>query len=122
MSCTFLSASPAAGKLVTNNTPSYVASAKNLGAENPAKLMEVSIWLQLHNRSEFDALTQSLYDRTSPNYHHWLRRSDFASDVAVRVTTPYVVNTHFPANVYDSMGILRVWPGPEIEVTCSRQA
>ena len=34
----------------------------------------------------------------------------------------YVVNTPFPANVYDSVGILRAWPGPEIEVTCSRQA
>ena len=82
MSGTFLSASPADGKLVTNNTPSYVASAKNLGAENPAKLIEVSIWLQLHNRSEFDALTQSLYDRTSPNYHHWLKQSDIAARFA----------------------------------------
>jgi subtilase family serine protease len=82
MSCTFLSASPADGKLVANNTPSYVASAKNLGAENPAKLIEVSLWLQLHNRSEFDALTQSLYDRTSPNYHHWLKQSDIAARFA----------------------------------------
>jgi subtilase family serine protease len=57
-------------------------SAKNLGAENPAKLIEVSIWLQLHNRSEFDALTQSLYDRTSPNYHHWLKQSDIAARFA----------------------------------------
>ena len=82
MSCTFLSASPGDGKLVANNTPSYVASAKNLGAENPAKLIEVSLWLQLHNRSEFDALTQSLYDRTSPNYHHWLKPSDIAARFA----------------------------------------
>jgi hypothetical protein len=34
----------------------------------------------------------------------------------------YAVNTPFPANVYDSVGILRAWPGTEIEVTCSRQA
>ena len=82
MSSIFLSASPGDGKLVANNTPSYVASAKNLGAENPAKLIEVSLWLQLHNRSEFDALTQSLYDRTSPNYHHWLKPSDIAARFA----------------------------------------
>ena len=33
----------------------------------------------------------------------------------------YVVNNPFRANVYDSVGILRAWPGPEIEVTCSRR-
>src|SRR5271156_5864890 len=82
MSCTQLSASPADGTRVTNNTPSYVSTAKNLGAESSATLMEVTIWLQLHNRSEFDALTQSLYDRTSPNYHHWLKASDIAARFA----------------------------------------
>src|SRR5271156_6395380 len=82
MSCTQLSASPADGTRVTNNTPSYVSTAKNLGAETPAKLMEVTIWLQLHNRSQFDALTQSFYDRTSPEYHHWLKASDIATRFA----------------------------------------
>src|SRR5580704_4700860 len=82
MSCAPLSASTAGGKLVTNNTPSYVATAKNLGTEDSAKVIEVSIWLQVHNRSQFDALTQSLYDRTSPNYHHWLKRKDIAARFA----------------------------------------
>jgi subtilase family serine protease len=82
MSCTAMSASPVAGRLVSNNTPGYVGTAKNLGAEDPAKLIEVTIWLQLHNRSQFDALTQSLYDRTSPNYHHWLKQSDIAARFA----------------------------------------
>jgi subtilase family serine protease len=82
MSCTLLSASPLEGRSVKNNTPSYVATAKNLGTEDPSKLIEVSIWLQLHNRSEFDALTQSFYDRTSPNYHHWLKPNDIATRFA----------------------------------------
>jgi subtilase family serine protease len=82
MSCTAMSASPVESRLVTNNTPGYVGTAKNLGAEDPAKLIEVTIWLQLHNRSQFDALTQSLYDRTSPNYHHWLKQSDIAARFA----------------------------------------
>jgi subtilase family serine protease len=82
MSCTLLSASSVEGRLVKNNTPSYVATAKNLGAEDPATLIEVSIWLQVHNRSEVDALTQSFYDRTSSNYHHWLRQNDIAARFA----------------------------------------
>src|ERR1700722_19334740 len=77
MSVTFSLAGTAAQRIV-NNTPSYVATAKNLGAEDPSKVIEVSIWLQLHNRGQFDALTQSLYDRTSPNYHHWMTAKDIA--------------------------------------------
>ena len=77
LSSVFSPASPA-GKLIANNTPSYAGAAKNLGAEDPSKIIEVSIWLHLHNRGQFDALTQSLYDRSSPNYHHWLKAKDIA--------------------------------------------
>lgn len=79
MSCSLSSAGTSDGKVVVRNTPSYVATAKNFGAEDPAKVMEVTIWLQLHNRSQFDALTRSLYDSTSPNYRHWLRSKDLAA-------------------------------------------
>jgi subtilase family serine protease len=78
-SCTLLPASTVGGKLVAHNTPSYVATAKNLGLEDPAKVIEVSIWLQLHNRNQFDALTRLLYDRTSPNYHQWLKPKEIAT-------------------------------------------
>lgn len=77
-----LPASAADGKLIVHNTPTYVTAAKNLGAEDPAKVIEVSIWLQLHNRSQFDALTQSLYEPTSPNYRHWLNANDIAARFA----------------------------------------
>jgi subtilase family serine protease len=82
MSCTLLQAGTVGGKLVANNTPSYAATARNLGAEDPTKTIEVSIWLQPHNRGQFDALTQSFYDRTSPNYHHWLTSKDIAARFA----------------------------------------
>ena len=81
-SCALLPASTVGGKLVTDNTPSFIATAKNLGAEDPAKVIEVSVWLQPHNRSQFDALAQSLYDRTSPNYRHWLKPAEIAALVA----------------------------------------
>src|ERR1700722_2065379 len=98
MSCAPLSASTAGGKLVTNNTPSYVATAKNLGTEDSAKVIEVSIWLQVHNRSQFDALTQSLYDRTSPNYHHWLKPSDIAARFAPTAQEAKTVQQFFAAH------------------------
>src|SRR5580698_5972876 len=98
MSCAPLSASTAGGKLVTNSTPAYVATAKNLGAENSAKVIEVSIWLQVHNRSQFDALTQSLYDRTSPNYHHWLKPNDIAARFAPTAQEAKTVQQFFAAH------------------------
>jgi len=79
MSCALMPAAPTEGKIVMNNTPRYVATSKNLGAEDPAKVIEVSIWLQIHNQSQFDALTHSLYDPTSPNYRHWLKPADIAA-------------------------------------------
>src|SRR6202451_1294061 len=97
-SCAPLSASTAGGKLVSNNTPSYVATAKNLGSENSAKVIEVSIWLQLHNRSQFDALTQSLYDRSSSNYHHWLKPNDIAARFAPTVEEAKTVQQFFAAH------------------------
>src|SRR5580658_4232081 len=71
-----LPANAAAGQLVAHNTPTFVSTAKNLGAEDPAQTIEVSIWLNLHDRAAFDTLAQQLYDRTSPNYRHWLKNSD----------------------------------------------
>jgi subtilase family serine protease len=98
MSCAPLSASAAGGKLVTDGTPSYVATAKNLGAEDSAKVIEVTIWLQLHNRSQFDALTQSLYDRSSSSYHHWLKPNDIAARFAPTVEEAKTVQQFFAAH------------------------
>src|SRR5580700_5445503 len=58
------------GQLVAHNTPPYVASAKNLGRDDPSKTIEVSLWLNLHNRSDMDALARDLYDRTSRSEEH----------------------------------------------------
>src|SRR5580693_5788736 len=73
-----LPAYAAAGQLVAHNTPTFVSTAKKLGAEDPAKTIEVSVWLNLHDRAALDALAQQLYDRTSPNYRHWLKNADLA--------------------------------------------
>lgn len=67
-----------AGSFVSHNTPRYVNSAKNLGPENPEAVMEVSVWLKPHNRSQLDALTRQMYDRDSANFRHFLKRSEFS--------------------------------------------
>jgi subtilase family serine protease len=97
-SCALLPASTVGGKLVTDNTPSFIATAKNLGAEDPAKVIEVSVWLQPHNRSQFDALAQSLYDRTSPNYRHWLKPAEIAARLAPTVQEAETVRQFLTAH------------------------
>jgi subtilase family serine protease len=98
MTCILSSASTVGATRVLNNTPSYAATAKNLGAEDPAKIVEVSVWLQVHNRSQFDALTQSLYDRTSSNYHQWLKAKDIAARFAPTAEEAQTVQQFFAAH------------------------
>jgi subtilase family serine protease len=91
-------ASAAIGKFVAHNTPSYVATAKNLGTEDPSKTIEVSIWLNPHNRGEMDALARDLYDRTSPNYRHWLTRSQIAARFAPTAEEAKTVQEFFESH------------------------
>jgi len=53
--------------LIANNTPSFVTGAKSLGPANPSEIIDVSIWLNLHDRTVMDSLAAELYDPTSSN-------------------------------------------------------
>ena len=66
--------------LITRNTPAFVtaSSTRNLGPEDPSKMIDVSIWLNLHNRAGLDTLAQELYDPNSSRFHSWMKREDFA--------------------------------------------
>ena len=50
----------AVGRQIAHNTPPYVATAKNLGTENPSKVMEVALWLQPHGPAEMEQLARDL--------------------------------------------------------------
>src|SRR5215471_4551188 len=96
---TCVSAGAAVGEqLIANNTPSYVSTAKNLGAEDPGKTIEVSIWLNLHNQAAFDALARDLYDPHSPNYRHFLNRSQIAARFAPTAAEAKLVADFFESN------------------------
>jgi hypothetical protein len=66
---TTLPASAANGQFIAHNTPPYVSTAKNVGTEDASKTIEVSVWLNPHNRDDMDAVARELYDRTSANQH-----------------------------------------------------
>lgn len=98
LSCALLPASTVGGKLVAHNTPGYVLTAKNLGSEVPSKTIEVSIWLNPHNRAELDALANQLYDPTSPKYRQFLSRSEFAARFAPTAKEAKTVQQFFEAH------------------------
>jgi subtilase family serine protease len=96
----------AAGK-IAHNTPSYVSTAKNLGTVDPAQTIEVSIWLNPRNRGEMDALAAQLYDRTSPNYRHFLNRAQFAARFAPTAAQAKAVQEFFETH---NLKVVKVAP------------
>jgi subtilase family serine protease len=56
---------------------SAFAQGTNMGPENEGRQISVTVWLNLHNKAGLDALVQELYDKDSPNYHHFLTMEQF---------------------------------------------
>jgi subtilase family serine protease len=71
-----------AGRTITGNTPGMVSIAKNMGPEASSKTITVTLWLQPHNRAALDTLAEQLYDKTSPNYHKWLKPAELKAQFA----------------------------------------
>jgi subtilase family serine protease len=82
IACATVPLSAATGQVVANTTPPYVATSRNLGPADPSTTIDVSIWLNLHNRSTLDTLAGQLYNPSSPNYRHWLTPSYIGANFA----------------------------------------
>ncbi|MGA2347247.1 MAG: S53 family peptidase, partial [Candidatus Sulfotelmatobacter sp.] len=66
-----------------------------------------SIWLAPHNRAEMDTLAQQLYDRTSPNYRHFLNRAQFAARFAPTAAEAKAVQEFFETH---NLKVVKVAP------------
>lgn len=53
-----------------------------LGPEDESKPVTVTVWLNLHNKPALDALVEQMYDKTSPNYHHFLTMKEYKEQFA----------------------------------------
>jgi subtilase family serine protease len=57
-------------------------SAKDLGPEDQNKQITVTVWLKQHNKAALDALVKQMYDKASPNYHHFLTLGQYQARFA----------------------------------------
>jgi len=95
------------GQFISHNTPTYVSTAKNLGAADPSQAIEVSIWLNPRNRAELNGLAISLYTPHSSKYRHWLKSSDIASRFAPTAAQAKTVQDFFESH---NLKVVRVGP------------
>lgn len=62
---------------IPNDTPGFITNAVDVGPVNPADVIEVTVWLQLHNQQQLDQLVQSQHQKGSNNYQKWLNQTQF---------------------------------------------
>src|SRR6202140_1775769 len=74
-----LTAVPAFSQSASSRT---LPNTQMLGAEDQSKQIKATFWLNQHNKARFDELVRQMYDRTSPNYHHWLTLNQYKAQFA----------------------------------------
>jgi len=62
---------------ISGNTPGFVGKATDLGPVDPSTVIEVAVWLQLHNENQLHALVAAQQQRGSGQYHKWITQDQF---------------------------------------------
>ncbi len=71
-----------ANTVIPNSVPAYVAHAQNLGAEDPGRVISITVRMALRDRAGRDTLLRDLYDKRSPQYQKWLTPEQYAARFA----------------------------------------
>jgi subtilase family serine protease len=59
-----------------------LAKSRDLGPEDPSKVITVTVWLNQHNKAALDELVRQMYEPGSANYHRWLTREQYKATFA----------------------------------------
>jgi subtilase family serine protease len=62
---------------VAGNTPGFIRKAADLGPVDPNSVISVTVWLQLHNENQLDALVKQQSQPGSGHYHGWISQDQF---------------------------------------------
>jgi subtilase family serine protease len=69
-----------------------------MGPEDQSKPIAVTVWLNLHNKATLDAMVQQMYDKSSPNYHHWLTMQEYQAKFAPTAKDAAAVRNYLESN------------------------
>ena len=75
-----------------------LSNAQILGAEDLSKQINVTFWLKQHDKAGLDEMVRQMYDRNSPNYHHWLTPKEYEARFAPSAAEMAIVKQHLAAN------------------------
>jgi len=73
-------------------------NAQILGAEDQSKQITVTLWLNQRDKAGFDNLVREMYDRNSPNYHHWLTLKEYQARFVPTAGDMAIVRQHLAAH------------------------
>jgi subtilase family serine protease len=76
LSIAILATPAAVAQTVANNVPDGISQARDLGAADSQKQINLTVQLKLQNQEAFDKAVDALYDPVSPTFHQWLTNSD----------------------------------------------
>jgi subtilase family serine protease len=77
----------------SGNAGRFIPKAELLGPENPSKEITVNVWLKQHDKAAFDELVRQMYDKTSPNFHHFLTMAQYQAEFAPTAQEAAVVRS-----------------------------
>lgn len=66
----------------SSNAGRSLPKAQLLGPEDLSKEITVNVWLKQHNKPVFDELVRQMYDKNSPNFHHFLTMAQYQARFA----------------------------------------
>lgn len=103
----FVGANVSAGQLnkrMTISSPglSFVSQAERVGALNPNKKIDFTVWLKLRNRAELEQFVRDVYNPHSPKYQHFLTGKDIQSRYSPSPDTVNAVQHYFSSHGMDA--------------------
>ena len=88
----------ASGQFINNNTPAFVRTAPEIGPADSSQTIEITVWLNVHNRQQLDSVAEELYDPTSPHYRAWLSFSQITANYGPTVEEANTVKEFLSAH------------------------
>jgi subtilase family serine protease len=96
------------GQVISNNLPGLAKIGKNVGVTDATRVIDVSIWLKIHDKAGLDALAADLYNPESSHYRQWIKPAEFESKYA-----PTAEEAKTVAQFLSSKGLSVVETGPK---------